>query len=194
MEITNQSNQIVLRMANFIKKQDERQRESDNELTQLVQELISITIDNSTKIDTAQDDINHINKTLKVTAIDRFEVAELDDLMKKRVFAEVGSINSDEYIIYFGKYKSVLINEIKKEFGSINAKLMSIKDLKKSDFEAAKEHVKNWTPSRFIKRKILDDWQKKIEKQQEGGKQEITQRQIDAFYNVVSREIKLGVF
>ncbi|MDC4245545.1 hypothetical protein [Clostridium perfringens] len=194
MEIINKSSQIALRMAKFIKKQDERQKESDNELTQLVQELMSITIDNSTKIDTAQDGINTINETLKVTAIDRFEVAELDNLMKERIFNLVGAINSDDYIIYFAKYKSILINEIKREYGTINAKLMSIKDLKKTDFESAKNDVKSWNPSRFVKRKILDDWQRKIEKQQEGGKQEISQRQIDAFYNVINREIKLGIF
>lgn len=192
---TNQTNQIALKMANFMKKRDARQKESEDELTQLVEELISITMDNTTKIDTAQDNIDNINKTLKVTAIDRFEVAELDQLMKNRIFKLVGSINSDEYIIYFGKYKSVLINEIKKEYGTINAKLMSIKDLKKNDFESAKKDIEKWTPSRYIKRKILDDWQKKIEKQQDSiASQKVSQRQIEAFYNVVNREIELGNF
>lgn len=114
---------------------------------------------------------------------DRFDLEELEGLINKKCFAETGAIGSDKYILFFGKFKSNLVSSVKKHFGRDGIKMMSIKDLKKSDMEEAKLYINRWKPTPKLKTKILGDILTEINKLDKGKKSKITQVQIDAYNN-----------
>ncbi|MBN1076066.1 hypothetical protein DVV91_17235 [Clostridium botulinum] len=106
--------------------------------------------------------IEEINETLKVTCIDRFELAELDRNMRKKVFQFVGKIGSNKYILFFKYYKAGIVNDVKSKFGENDIRLNSIKDLKKSDFDEAKDFIKRWKPTGKMTNNAINKWNEKL--------------------------------
>lgn len=186
----NINNQLMLRMAKFQEKRVTRQEEDMNELTGMIEELIGMISSTNGQLKTVENDIDDVKNVLKITQIDRFELAELDNLMKSKVFSEVGAIGSDKYILFFKKFKSNLVNSVKKQFGNYGVQLLSIKDIKKEDFLNAKRYIKSWKPTSKLKRKILQEWACEIEKEEKGQKSRIkNQEQINAFNNYMEKMI-----
>ena len=109
-----------------------------------------------------QKEIKTINDTLKTTCIDRFDLAELDDKMKKKVFQFVGKIGSKKYILFFKYYKAGIVSDVKSKFGENNISLNSIKDLKKSDFENAKSFIHKWRPTGKMTNNAINKWNEKL--------------------------------
>jgi len=113
-------------------------------------------------IEKTNGEIKIINDTLKVSCIDRFEMAELDDKMKKRVFHFVGKVGSNKYILFFKYYKMGIVSDVKKKFGENDIALSSIKDLKKSDFELVLNFIKSWKPTGKMTNNAITKWNERL--------------------------------
>lgn len=179
----NKTNELILKFAKFNESRIAKEKEDMDNLTSIIEELMGVVIKTSGDLVCVDEKITDIEDTLKISAIDRFDLAELDSLMRKKCFAETGAIGSDKYILFFGKFKSNLVSSVKKHFGRDGIKMMSIKDLKKSDMEEAKLYINRWKPTPKLKTKILGDILTEINKLDKGKKSKITQVQIDAYNN-----------
>ncbi|MGL5647769.1 MAG: hypothetical protein ACRDDY_07955 [Clostridium sp.] len=181
--INNNGNELMLKFAEFNKNRLAKDKEDMDSLTSIIEELMGMVIKTDGEIGKIGSEVGEINKVLDMTAIDRFDLSKLDELMRKKCFAETGAIGSDRYILFFGKFKANLISSVKKHFGRDGVKMMSIKDLKKSDLQEAILYINRWKATSKLKTKILGEILTEINKLDNEKKTNITQAQVDAYNN-----------